>query len=981
MPTFATPIYSERLAGQRGMVLETSLSPTPDEIAQRGRLRGLGEELMRMDAENQPHGEEFLEMLINKAPAAEWMEWLFTSLLVAARADNVDVFHRLFALCESNQEFWAVERRIEHLLNYTVSGGSSEVLSALLEVECFLSEAQKVSCVNRFSALFCAANNGHRGCVKVLIQAGVPLECKGTGDTALTVAVENGHEDVVLELLAAGVKTINDEGLKMRPKFRSSPLCIATSKNNETMMNILLSAGADFGKSGTDTLPVIIAAKAGYCAPLKLLLSAGADANVVNSSGKSALHMACLYSREGAVELLLRHSASLTSRCSEGLSPSDVVAMEALSIRENPFGVRHPSTLNVAETATADRIYGMMQRASAWRRRGWLVMMRARRLVAVQLLDDSPLEEPPPAEHAGPGHDTIERKQNCICMAVQGLSMADDPPTGTPEKLADRAKHAVSTTGLLSGGGHDNGKQTGHGGGWESAVCWAAEYLSFDLSSAGVSAFSLFRVVHVLWIVPRRCTAMLGVPGGVQTRESLRRVLKIWSEGGNMHECAQNPQQRPQGTSRRRSNQRPALPMEARARSRVGGKSASGAVAEGQSGNGERSVLLAVQGSQVDSSVNRDRQLALAEAAAARWEKRYKQQVSATEKALLEKRNAKISLRETERVLEEERAEAARAAHAASVEAAEAAEALRDIADAQDEREGGLKNALSESAEHSLQSMVVRERCERQLRQRLQTSEAKLAAATTEMDEMRKALEAAEKHRSLQPVVANLGEILKECLSSFGLVRGMPEGEFHALVSTLRDRAEKAARGFVSVEGLHAAAEGARALDSMRDVRKQLAEALLDASRQRARRVAADARLKEKEAGEMERAFGKEDLLKARKEVDETRARMAVADAEMKQLKQCLREEQERSAAAWRAATHNRSAPIADLRVIFDEGQRLVEAKLKLKAQQIQQEVSKMQQDLSAEARLQELGAGGRVSPRPVTPARKELLQFKKRHN
>lgn len=58
---------------------------------------------------------------------------------------------------------------------------------------------------------------------------------------------------------------------------------------------------------------------------------------------------------------------------------------------------------------------------------------------------------------------------------------------------------------------------------------------------------------------------------------------------------------------------------------------------------------------------------------------------------------------------------------------------------------------------------------------------------------------------------------------------------------------------------------------------------------------------------------------------------LAVADAEMKQLKQRLREEQESSAAAWRAATHNRSAPIADVRVIFDEGHRLVEAKLKLK--------------------------------------------------
>ena len=34
---------------------------------------------------------------------------------------------------------------------------------------------------------------------------------------------------------------------------------------------------------------------------------------------------------------------------------------------------------------------------------------------------------------------------------------------------------------------------------------------------------------------------MLGVPGGVRSRESLRRVLKIWSEGGNMNECVQDP--------------------------------------------------------------------------------------------------------------------------------------------------------------------------------------------------------------------------------------------------------------------------------------------------------------------------------------------------------------------------------------------------------------------------------------------------------
>lgn len=39
--------------------------------------------------------------------------------------------------------------------------------------------------------------------------------------------------------------------------------------------------------------------------------------------------------------------------------------------------------------------------------------------------------------------------------------------------------------------------------------------------------------------------------------------------------------------------------------------------------------------------------------------------------------------------------------------------------------------------------------------------------------------------------------------------------------------------------------------------------------------MSADARVKEKETGEMERTFGKEELLKARKETSETRARLA----------------------------------------------------------------------------------------------------------
>lgn len=70
-------------------------------------------------------------------------------------------------------------------------------------------------------------------------------------------------------------------------------------------------------------------------------------------------------------------------------------------------------------------------------------------------------------------------------------------------------------------------------------------------------------------------------------------------------------QQRLREASRpRRPKQRPSLPVEARGRTRVVGSPGR------QIGTEDGSTLLAVRGSQVDSSVNKDRQLAMAEAAA-----------------------------------------------------------------------------------------------------------------------------------------------------------------------------------------------------------------------------------------------------------------------------------------------------------------------------------------------------------------------------
>ena len=165
------------------------------------------------------YGERVLELVIAKAPCAEWVAWLFTSLIIAARADNIDVFQRLFALCVHDSKFWTPERTARLL---TESGycGSVAVLSALLKVDIFIAAVREVYEVGveieRLTpVLVVAVMEGNPGCVSALVKAGAHLEQTGAnGGTALGEAVDKGHEGIVLDPLAAGadVNNVKDHG-------------------------------------------------------------------------------------------------------------------------------------------------------------------------------------------------------------------------------------------------------------------------------------------------------------------------------------------------------------------------------------------------------------------------------------------------------------------------------------------------------------------------------------------------------------------------------------------------------------------------------------------------------------------------------------------------------------------------------------------------------------------------------------------------
>lgn len=110
------------------------------------------------------------------------------------------------------------------------------------------------------------------------------------------------------------------------------------------------------------------------------LLQAGAQVDA-RFNGSTPLHFACSYSHSSTVQLLLHWEADETATDSDGKTPSDVVGAKAPNPDKELFTeqfiknqlVRHVIR-KMLKTAPQDR---------RWRRRGWLVLCRARWLARI----------------------------------------------------------------------------------------------------------------------------------------------------------------------------------------------------------------------------------------------------------------------------------------------------------------------------------------------------------------------------------------------------------------------------------------------------------------------------------------------------------------------------------------------------------------------------------------------------------------------
>ena len=209
-------------------------------------------------------------------------------------------------------------------------------------------------------------------CIALLRGGADAAEVSARGLTPLDIAAWSGHTGRLLQVLTTAKPA---DGGDSRCSS-SMALYYAVRANKPHTMQDLIALGADvsFRKSGK--LPNLhYAAGQGAYAAVEILLHAGADVDQ-RFGGRTPLHMACSRSHTSTVQLLLRWDADENAKDLNDDTPSVVVG----NVTVRPDVALMPEAFfrnqlvedrirNMLETAPRDRI---------WRRRGWLVLCRAR---------------------------------------------------------------------------------------------------------------------------------------------------------------------------------------------------------------------------------------------------------------------------------------------------------------------------------------------------------------------------------------------------------------------------------------------------------------------------------------------------------------------------------------------------------------------------------------------------------------------------
>ena len=249
-------------------------------------------------------------------------------------------------------------------LHLAVERGDEGILSALL-----LAKADKdARDVNGETPLIWAVKIGRLAITEALLEAGADCNIRREDTySALDLAAELGRIHILRALLG------HEADVNARDNIGCSALHSAAIGDQEDAVHVLIRAGADpeLRASGGWT-PLHAAARHHNGKAMVALLRNKAAVNTrVASTGDTPLHRACSQRRAGletTIDLLLRWGADETAVNGKDRTPLQVLdSSRARNLQCPPDEVKRARNLLV--WAPENR---------AWRRRSWLVMLRAR---------------------------------------------------------------------------------------------------------------------------------------------------------------------------------------------------------------------------------------------------------------------------------------------------------------------------------------------------------------------------------------------------------------------------------------------------------------------------------------------------------------------------------------------------------------------------------------------------------------------------
>ncbi len=233
-----------------------------------------------------------------------------TCLLHAAKNGHFEAFTFLTDKVESRQDFWAVNKIGDNILQLASSNGSVEVVRCILQKDVeFINSKNKYNCTPLHNAAF----SDKIEVVKLLVQNGADANVKqSNGHTPLHTAASYGAYDVVKYLVDKTDKSILNN-------FKQTPLHLAAFKKHIGIVELLVKKG--FSVNAPDKYfitPFMYAARNGFVNILRCMIESNGECVNFSCVGSlSALYQSVMKQKLPVVKYLVTNGAEIDAQNNE----------------------------------------------------------------------------------------------------------------------------------------------------------------------------------------------------------------------------------------------------------------------------------------------------------------------------------------------------------------------------------------------------------------------------------------------------------------------------------------------------------------------------------------------------------------------------------------------------------------------------------------------------------------------------------------